>query len=644
MTTRKNAAVIAGITVIALLGTAYPAVRSAKPAPARIYVVAIHDSSLFTLCPPELRTALVSGDFRRINKLPNYEGNVYGFIRYSVYMHSDGKWVINSALGPTHPLDREARPLIVPPPYFPRDSGILERARPNWGELSALIAGVCPSGWLDPLMRKEIEAEFRKEKAYELVDSAEKADFVFLVEGLYYTYWAPEGGGRMNYFATDSGPIFGQQLRQAAIAVVVPSEVYRRDPVDCAAFLRAGTWAGATVWQGATPYQSISAGVDPYLSTRSASIKDLVARFFKKSKWPADLPTICPAWSIQPTGAPGAVSSRRPQSVGDSGSLIRSAEGIGQIPSANVIRTETVLVTVPVIASDANGRYIPDLTLKDFRLFENGIEQKIERLIDESAPFRTALMMDTSRSTGFVRSDIESAGLTFLESLRPEDELMALSLSNVIYVDSEFTGDRGRLRSGIKNAVARAGIPYSGPDKARKQQWDKTEYVGTRLYDAVDLTVTERLNQVTGRKAMLLFTDGVDTGSRLATAPSTLARIEESDVLVYVIKYDTPMPKTKYRNAAAGAAAAYSQGAQYLQELASNSGGRLFNASKGADLPLAFSAIAEELRHQYTLCYYPTGPLDSGSFRRIQVTTARDGVKVRARPGYQVNRKVPKEP
>lgn len=175
-------------------------------------------------------------------------------------MESDSKLVIDSRVGPIYPMDLEPRPLIVPPPFFPEAPGILERSRPDWGELSRMVTGVCPSGWVDSRMQKEIEAEFKKEKNYELVDSAEKADFVLIVEGLYYTYWEPVGGGRMNYFATDSGPVFGQRLRQAAIAVVVPPELYRRDPTDSEAFLQAGLWAGASVWRGASVYQANRGG------------------------------------------------------------------------------------------------------------------------------------------------------------------------------------------------------------------------------------------------------------------------------------------------------------------------------------------------------------------------------------------------
>ncbi len=202
-------------------------------------------------------------------------------------------------------------------------------------------------------------------------------------------------------------------------------------------------------------------------------------------------------------------------------------------------------------------------------------------------------------------------------------------------IHSELTRDQDQLRRAIAQSHIHAGgTPYLGED-AKQRLLDPTRQMGTRLYDAVDLIVTERFDKISGRKAILLFTDGVDTGSRLASSPSTLARIEESDVLVYVVHYDTPVQKLINRNAMAGMVAAHAQGAEYLQQLATHSGGRLFKASTDAGFRKAFTYIAEEMGHQYMLCYYPAAPLNDSSFRRIQVTVDKPGIKIRARAGYR---------
>lgn len=193
----------------------------------------------------------------------------------------------------------------------------------------------------------------------------------------------------------------------------------------------------------------VTGGGSLYEAVHSASIKELTARFFKKAKWPTGLPPLFAAWSILPTGAPDTIPDKQDRLVYGSEKARPTSEETAQAESGKLIRTETVLVTVPVIISDANGRYVTDLTKSEFRHFEDGIEQKIDRLIDEPAPFQTALMMDTSRSTGFVRSEIQSAALAFLDSLHHGDELMALSLSNLIHIDSEFTPDLQRVRKAI---------------------------------------------------------------------------------------------------------------------------------------------------------------------------------------------------
>ena len=536
-----------------------------------------------------------------------------------------------------------SRPIIgvlVPPAFFPRDLGILERARPDWQKLSRMVTGVCPSGWIDPQMAKEIGAELKKRKGYVLVDSVEKADLVFLVEALYYTYQAAGGGARLHYLLYDSSSGFGAQLRMAAIAIVVPSEIYRAHPADSEALLAARLWEGVSLerfdgW-------SMPAGSGPVLDARdsfqSASPKELVKKFLNKEKWPADVPPLFAAWAEAPRQRGKAVEVTLGSNEGSAGQPAMSVEKPRAPVNDQVIRVDTTLIMVPVIARDEKGQYVSGLNIADFHLYEDGVEQKIDRFITEAAPFQTALLMDISSSTGLVRSEIEAAAMAFARGLRPGDELMALSFTNRIFIESELTRDQDRLRQAIAKSRARGGTPYAGADDKRLRT-DRARTLGTRLYDAVELTLSERFDKLSGRKAILLFSDGVDTGSRLASFESSLARIQEEDVLTYVVFYDTPVPKVPNRNAMAGLTAAYARGAEYLQQLATLSGGRLFKASTDAGFRQAFSDIAEEMAHQYALCYYPNKTISDTSFRRIQVTVGKPGVKIRARAGY---RPVPK--
>lgn len=295
------------------------------------------------------------------------------------------------------------------------------------------------------------------------------------------------------------------------------------------------------------------------------------------------------------------------------------------------IKLDTMLVNVPVLVLDRDGKYLPNLRREDFEIYEDGIKQEIDRFNPMEAPFNVALMMDTSGSTRFKLEDIQRAALAFSDQLREQDKLMVVSFDSKIYVDSELTGNRKQMRQAILQT--RTGG-------------------ATRLYDAVDLALTERLNKVEGRKAIVLFTDGVDTASRIANALSSLELVEESNVLVYVIQYDTkadlprgpriitatPQGKiiTDKTIAIQGAGEKeYLYGDKYLHEAADRSGARLYKAETITDVNQAFSQIADELRHQYALSYYPANEKRDGAYRKIRVVVGKTEAVVRARKGYR---------
>ncbi len=322
---------------------------------------------------------------------------------------------------------------------------------------------------------------------------------------------------------------------------------------------------------------------------------------------------------------------------------------------SEIIKIDTTLVTIPVSVLDRTGKFVPNLLKRDFRIYEDNVEQSISDFASVEVPFNVVLMIDTSRSTAFRMEDIHRAAVAFVEHLRPADKVMVVSFDDRIYVDTEFTNDRSRLRRAIY------GTETGG---------------GTKLYDAVDLVLTERLEQTEGRKAIVVFSDGVDTTSKSANFESSLDLIEESGVLAYPIRYNTqdqfqvgggrgrggsgspqppvitipfpipwPAPRTGRRwpfaiNIApqfprGGAPEDYRRGADYMQQLADRSGARLYDADTVMNLERAFTQIAEELRHQYALGYYPTNATRDGSFRKLRVRVMRPNLVVRARDGYR---------
>src|SRR5262245_27359267 len=331
------------------------------------------------------------------------------------------------------------------------------------------------------------------------------------------------------------------------------------------------------------------------------------------------------------------------------------------------IKVETSLVTIPTSVIGRDGRYIPNLRKRDFRLYEDGVQQDLANFNSVEVPFNVILLLDTSSSTKFKLEDIQAAAKAFIKELRTEDQVMIVSFDSNVYVLSDFTSDREMLSNAI----------------------DRTRTGGsTKLYEAVDLSLSEWMAPISGRKAIVLFTDGVDTTSRRSTARSTIKLVEESDVLIYPIRYDTefddpqagatqrmpfpfplpgrnPIPRTPPTNPGSNTPKwpipfnqfirfqfpqwprgggsvpqtnsndEYIRAEQYLKDLASKSGGRLYNADTLDYLADAFSRIADELRHQYSLSYYPSNSARDGSWREVKVRVVKPGMIVRAREGYR---------
>lgn len=319
-----------------------------------------------------------------------------------------------------------------------------------------------------------------------------------------------------------------------------------------------------------------------------------------------------------------------------------------EVSAGDVVRINTNFVTVPVSVLDRQGRFIPGLNKEDFQVFENGVEQPIAFFEPTEKPFTVALVLDTSASTRFHLWQIKEAAINFAKQLRPQDRVLVVTFSDEVLLLTEATNDQN-----VINAVIEVN---ANPGSS------------TRLYDAVNLVIAERLDKIQGRKAIVLFTDGVDTSSHMATYQSTLREAEELDALIYPIQYDT----TDYMRAMQGGGnvtivtsrsnwpfggssssqttqtvpgtsapisgatqADYDRADQYLQGMAEKTGGRLYRANDPAELAKAFASIAEELRRQYSLGYYPQTETGDGTERRaIKVSVKRPNVAVRARNSY----------
>src|ERR1043166_7769114 len=362
--------------------------------------------------------------------------------------------------------------------------------------------------------------------------------------------------------------------------------------------------------------------------------------------------------------APGASNTSRVPVLGGAnrqgGSQSRSETGAvvpsppEEVDAGDVIRVNTTLVTLPVSVMDRDGRYIPNLRKEDFRLWEDNVEQTVAVFSSVEKPFSVVLMLDTSGSTRFHLQEIQDAAMTFVDQLRRDDRVMVVSFDEQIRVLCEFTSDRSRLRDAIQ----------------RTEPGD-----GTTLYDAVDMVMNQKLNNVEGRKAIVLFTDGVDTTSRHASYESNIRDAEELDALIYPVQYNTyedqngggsGWPGARLQPNSSGDVMAdilggilrrgrrhgnrgggggggvgssereYEIADRYLHDLADRTGARAYEADS-QNLSVAFANVAEELRRQYTLGYYPKSPAQAGQRRQVRVRVNQPNLAVRTRDSYVFN-------
>ena len=181
------------------------------------------------------------------------------------------------------------------------------------------------------------------------------------------------------------------------------------------------------------------------------------------------------------------------------------------------LKTDTDLVTVPLIANDSNGTYITDLRQEEFAIQEDGVQQQIAFFGKVAAPFHVVLMLDTSSSTEDKLRDIQQAAFTFVQQLHDADKVKVISFDDSVRDLNDFTSDREILRAAIY--------------KTRSGQ-------GTKVYDAVDLALNT-IRKIRGRKAIVIFTDGMDWHSDSATYDGTLRGLDEEGVVFYPIRYET---------------------------------------------------------------------------------------------------------
>ncbi len=295
-----------------------------------------------------------------------------------------------------------------------------------------------------------------------------------------------------------------------------------------------------------------------------------------------------------------------------------------------IIKVETRLVSVPVIVSDRDGRYVPGLTQKDFAILQNGVVQPIEFFGANDEPLTIALLIDTSHSTRPVLDDIKDAAKSFIKLLGLQDQAMIVSFDHGTHILSPLTGDQEKLRRAVKDAE----IP---------------DAIGTTLRDALFQTVFTSFEGLTGRKAIILLTDGRDGGSHVSEN-ELLTRLQETDTMVYTVQFRTEeklrigqMLKTgKIPNLTKSGAARrvkeeekVEKAGDFMHMISVVTAGRFYSTESG-NLKKTFDLIVDELRRQYRLGFYPPENSSDKDINEVKVRIARPNLIVRARGSYRL--------
>jgi len=279
------------------------------------------------------------------------------------------------------------------------------------------------------------------------------------------------------------------------------------------------------------------------------------------------------------------------------------------------IKVDTLLLTVPFTVSDRGGRNISGLKKENFSIFQNGDKQDIEYFFNEEAPMNVAILIDTSASTEKVLDKIQKAARDFVKVLRPEDKGMIVSFDYRTVFLSELTSDKKKLTKAIDQTQI--------ADKA-----------GSDMNEAVFRVVKNHFDSFKGRKAVIVLTDGIVI-KRSVSSQQIMDALQKSDTLFYPIIF-----KTKFLSEAKARAAASKSKPmtiEILEILAQETAGRFYEKD-AANLKEAFESIADELKKQYLIGFYPQDTETGMSPEDIRIEVDRKEFTARNKKRWNVKK------
>ncbi len=273
------------------------------------------------------------------------------------------------------------------------------------------------------------------------------------------------------------------------------------------------------------------------------------------------------------------------------------------------LSVETTLVVVPVSVTDHSNRFVVGLEKQNFKVYEDGVEQKIAQFSGEDVPLSIGILVDSSASMGSKISTSRQAVAEFLKTMNGQDEAFLIEFNDHSELSVPFTRNSEEIAAKLASAT---------PDGT------------TALLDAVNLGVKTMSGAHNPRKALLLISDGGENSSQY-TASDVKEMIRKADVQVYAMGVFDPLAKL-------GLGFGPVSGPAFLANLCEQTGGRVFPANSYAALPNIARRIGIELRNQYVIAYSPLNHERHGEYRKLEVKVDPPAglpeVKARWRLGY----------
>ena len=303
-----------------------------------------------------------------------------------------------------------------------------------------------------------------------------------------------------------------------------------------------------------------------------------------------------------------------------------------EVDPGDVISVNTTEVSLPVTVRDNAGVLVNDLARKDFRIFEDGVEQPLSDLSLRKVPVDVALIVDASSSVAENLGDFRTAAEGFALHLASDDRVSLIQFDDRVVMLQDWTGSLVQLRRALRRI--QPGM-------------------FTRFHDAMLLASRDQSPRPNARHAIIVLTDGIDSG-RGTTFDAALRAALQAQTTVYVVsntEIERARKEEELATLLAGSdsalrfnqlrvddlrlgLAALKDSERNLEQLTAATGGRLYRPRSFNDLERTYAEVADELRHQYTLYYSPLNTKRDGQFRRVRVATTNPTHQIAARVGY----------